>query len=109
MMNRKFYFSFVAFALTLLATVAFVIGNNPGTRAASTNAALAALPASDFVISVDAQRALNETLPTLFAANPRALAKFNAELDEFQRKTGINPRTLESIAVGGSFTPGKPH
>ncbi len=108
-MKRRFYFPLVAFALSLLAAVAFVVGRSAGTRAAGANSALAALPASDFVISVDAQRALNETLPTLFAANPRALAKFNAELDEFQRKTGINPRTLESIAVGGSFTPGKPH
>jgi hypothetical protein len=107
-MNRKFYFPLVAFALSLLAAVAFVVGRSAGTRAAGATSALAALPASDFVISVDAQRALNETLPALLAVNPTALAKFNAELDEFQRKTGINPRSLESIAVGGSFTPGNP-
>jgi hypothetical protein len=107
-MNRRFYFPLLAFALSLLAAVAFVVGRSAGTRAAGATSALAALPASDFVISVDAQRALNETLPALLAANPTALAKFNAELDEFQRKTGINPRTLESIAVGGSFTPGNP-
>ncbi|HEY0380126.1 MAG TPA: hypothetical protein VGC87_24645 [Pyrinomonadaceae bacterium] len=108
-MNRRKYFPLVAFALSLLAAVAFVVGRSAGTRAAGANSALAALPASDFVIAIDAQRALSETLPTLLAANPTALAKFNAELDEFQRKTGINPRTLESIAVGGNFTPGRPH
>jgi hypothetical protein len=109
MMNRKFYFSFLAFALTLLATVAFVIGNNTGTRAASTNAALASLPASDFVISIDAQRALNETLPSLLVSNPALLAKMNAELEKFERETGINPRSFESVAVGGRLTAAKPH
>ncbi len=109
MMNRKFYFSFVAFALTLLATVAFVIGNNTGTRAASTNAALAALPASDFVISIDAQRALNETLPSLLASNPALLAKMNAELEKFEKETGINPRSFEAVAIGGRLTSGRPH
>jgi hypothetical protein len=109
MMNRKFYFSFLAFTLTLLATVAFVIGNNTGTRAASSNAALAALPASDFVIGIDAQRALTETLPSLLAANPALLAKMNAELEKFERETGINPRSFESVAVGGRLTAGKPH
>ena len=109
-MNRKFYFSFLAFALTLLATVAFVIGNNTGTRAASGNAALvAALPASDFVISIDAQRALNETLPSMLASNPALLAKMNAALEKFEKETGINPRSFESVAIGGRLTNGRPH
>jgi hypothetical protein len=108
-MNRKFYVSLLAFALTLSATVAFVVGHSTGSRAASTNAALAALPASDFVISIDAQRALNETLPSFLAGNPAALAKMNAKLEEFQRKTGINPRSFESIAIGGRFTAARRH
>jgi hypothetical protein len=108
-MNRKFYFSFLAFALTLLATVAFVVGHNTGTRAASTSAVLAALPASDFVIVVDAQRALSETLPSLLASNPALLAKMNAELEKFEKETGINPRAFESIAIGGRLTASKPH
>ncbi|MDQ1422169.1 MAG: hypothetical protein QOJ52_4131 [Acidimicrobiaceae bacterium] len=108
-MNRKFYFSFLAFALTLLATVAFVVGHNTGARADSTSAALAALPASDFVIVVDMQRALGETLPSLLASNPALLAKMNAELEKFERETGINPRSFKSIAIGGRLTASKPH
>jgi hypothetical protein len=100
-MNRKFYFSFIAFALTLIATVAFVVGH--GARAASPSAALSALPASDFVVVVDAQRALGETLPAILAGNPALLAKMNAELEEFEKKTGINPRLFDSLAVGGRF------
>jgi hypothetical protein len=105
-MNRKFYFSLLAFALTLCATVAFVVGHVTGTRAAS-NPALSALPASDFVISIDAQRAFNETLPALFAGNPALTAKMNAKLDEFQKETGINPRSFESIAIGGRINSSK--
>jgi hypothetical protein len=100
-MSRKFYFSFLAFALMIVATVAFVIAR--GTRAASASAALSALPASDFVVGIDAQRALNETLPSLLASNPTLLAKVNAKIDEFEKKTGINPRSIESIAIGGRF------
>ncbi|HYJ45839.1 MAG TPA: hypothetical protein VEV81_04425, partial [Pyrinomonadaceae bacterium] len=102
-MSRRIYFSFLTLALALAATVALVIGNNAG-RAASPNSALAALPASDFVISIDVQRALSETLPSLLSANPDELAKLNAHLEEFQKKTGINPRVFEAVAVGGSLT-----
>jgi hypothetical protein len=108
-MNRKFYFSLLAFALTVSATVAFVVGHNTGTRAASTNGALAALPASDFVITIDAQRALNETLPGLLAGNPELLAKMNAHLEKFEKETGINPRSFESVAIGGRLTSSRPH
>lgn len=100
-MNRKFYFSFLAFALTLVMTVAFVVGHNSATRAASSSAsALSALPASDFIISIDVQRALSETLPSLLSGNPALLAKLNAHLEEFEQKTGINPRVFETIAIG---------
>jgi len=104
-MNRRFYVSLLAFVLTLTATVAFVIGHSTGTTAASTNAALSALPASDFVISIDVQRALSESLPAILSSNPALLAKFNAHLEEFERKTGINPRVFDSIAIGGTLRP----
>jgi hypothetical protein len=103
-MNRKFYFSFLAFALTLATTVAFVVGHSSSaTRAASSGAsALSALPASDFIISIDVQRALSETVPSLLSGNPALLSKFNAHLEEFEQKTGISPRVFETIAIGSS-------
>jgi hypothetical protein len=104
-MNRKFYFSFLV--LTLIATVAFVVGH--GTRAASPSAALSALPASDFVVVIDAQRALSETLPSLLASNPALLAKMNTKLEEFEKKTGINPHSVESIAIGGRLNTSRPN
>lgn len=103
-MTRKFYFTFLAMALALAATVAFVIGRS-ATRATSTYSALSALPASDFVISVDVQRALSETLPSLLASNPELLTRLNARLEEFQQQTGINPHVFESIAIGGKLNP----
>lgn len=105
-MNRKFYFSFLALALTLAATVAFVVGHSVRTRAAAPNAALSALPASDFVIAIDAHRALDETLPGILVSNPTLLSKINAKIDEFEKKTGINPRSIESVAIGGRFGSG---
>lgn len=108
-MSRKFYFSLLAFALTLSLAVAFVVGYGTASRAASTNAALAALPASDFVISIDARRALSETIPTMLAGNPTLLARMNARLEEFQSKTGINPRSFESVAIGGRISHAKPY
>ncbi|HKR00043.1 MAG TPA: hypothetical protein VJT09_05190 [Pyrinomonadaceae bacterium] len=107
MMNRKFHFTLLAFALTVAATFAFVSGRGTATRAASTGAALSALPASDFVISIDAQRALNEAVPGLFASNPALLAKMNAEIEKFEKETGISPRSFSSIAIGGRMTSGR--
>lgn len=101
-MNRKFYVSFLASALALAATVALVIGVSAG-RAAAPNSALNALPASDFIISIDVQRALSEMLPNMLASNPAMLSKLNAKLEEFQQKTGINPRVFESVAIGGNL------
>ena len=103
---RKFYFSFLAFALALATTVALVVGHS--TRAASANTALNALPASDFIVSVDVQRALNEMLPALLSNNPQLLAKVNSSLKEFEETTGISPHVFESVAVGGSLNPTAP-
>lgn len=104
-MNRRFYFSFLAFALTVATAIAFVAGNSTSKGAGLSSSAAAALPASDFVVIVDVQRALNDALPTLLTSNPAALAKFNAHLAEFETKTGINPRVFESVAIGGSLRP----
>lgn len=105
-MNRKFYFSFLAFALALATTVALVIGHS--TRATSPNTAVNALPASDFIVSVDVQRALDEMLPLLLSSNPQLLAKLNSNLKEFEDTTGISPHVFESVAVGGSLNPTAP-
>ncbi|MDT4966557.1 MAG: hypothetical protein QOJ64_1294 [Acidobacteriota bacterium] len=104
-MNRRFYFSFLALALTVATAIALVAGNSTSKSAGLTSSAASALPASDFVIIVDVQRALNDALPTLLSSNPAALAKVNRDLAEFESKTGINPRVFESVAIGGTLRP----
>ncbi|HEX8706634.1 MAG TPA: hypothetical protein VF723_00100 [Pyrinomonadaceae bacterium] len=107
-MSRKIYLSFLAIAITLGAVV-FGIGHSAGRAARPASLTVAALPPSEFVVFVDAQRALNETLPGILASNPAALAKLNAKLDEFEKETGINPRSFQSIAVGGRSVAGRPN
>jgi hypothetical protein len=105
-MNRKFYFSLLALALTVATAVALVVGFNNGTKAAPQNSAVAAaLPASDFVVVVDMRRVLNEALPAVLAHSAAALAKMNIKLHEFEKETGINPRSFESVAIGGRINP----
>ena len=103
-MNRKFYFSLLALALTLASVVALAVGSYTRTKAAPLNSAAAALPASDFVIVLDARRVLNETLPAVLAGNPATLARLNAKLNDFEKETGINPRSFESVAIGGRIS-----
>src|SRR5205085_10315015 len=82
------------------------IGNSTG--ATSPNTAVNALPASDFIVLVDVQRALDEMLPLLLSGNPQLLAKLNSNLKEFEDMTGISPHVFESVAVGGSLNPTAP-
>ena len=72
-------------------------------RPASASAALASLPASDMVVFVDTQRLVNDTLPNFLAGDAALLARVNAKIERFQKETGIDTRTLESLAIGLRF------
>jgi hypothetical protein len=71
--------------------------------AATASTALAALPASDFVIFVDTQRLVTDTLPNFLAGDAVLLAKINAKLDRFQKETGVDTRSFDSLAIGIRF------
>lgn len=72
-----------------------------GTRAASSASdLLSALPASDVIFYVDAQRVLNDTLPTVSSNDPNALAKIKKELEEIKKDLGVDPYSIESAAMG---------
>lgn len=66
--------------------------------------ALAALPASDAVATVDVQRLYKEALPRIYANDPAKLAAINADAEEFKTRTGLDPRQFERVAVGVRFT-----
>jgi hypothetical protein len=63
-------------------------------------AALDRLPPSDLVAYVNVKRLITEAAPKVFADDPAKLAEFNAEIDGFKTKTGIDARSFDSIAVG---------
>jgi hypothetical protein len=71
--------------------------------ASSANDLLSALPASDAVAFVDAQKILNDTLPTVLANRPDIMTKIRKELDKAKNEVGIDPNTIESAALGISF------
>lgn len=102
---------FVAFAA--LAATAGAQSPRGVNRQAARNAAsaaqtaqagvLAALPASDAVLVVDTRRLLAEGLPRAFNNNAAELARVNAEMDDFNKRYGLNARDFERVAVGTSF------
>ena len=64
---------------------------------------LSALPASDFIISVDTQRVLTEVIPTILVAQPEARAQLESTLEMFKKDLGFDPRLVDAIAVGVNF------
>ncbi|HEY0322464.1 MAG TPA: hypothetical protein VGC66_16030 [Pyrinomonadaceae bacterium] len=75
-------------------------------RASSANELLGMLPASDAIAFVDAQRALSEIIPHIFANDATSLADINRQLDKLRDYTGTDARQLESVAVAVRFKNG---
>lgn len=73
---------------------------NPA-RAGSTLAGI--LPASDTVALVKVKRLLNEAMPTMLANDPAKLNEANARIDSFKRRTGLDPRSFDELALGLSY------
>lgn len=115
-MNKKSLALILAVSLAL--TVFALTGGaqtKPATVAAATVTApapaapLNLLPPSDLVAFVHVKRLITEAAPKVFADDPAKLAEFNAEIDGFKAKTGIDARSFDSIAVGMRYqnpTPG---
>ena len=84
-----------------LALTVFSLSGGARTKVATPAAApLDRLPPSDLVAFVNVKQLITEAAPKVFAEHPEKLAEFNAELDGFKTKTGIDARSFESIAVG---------
>ncbi len=94
------------FAATLVLATACVLPLSAQTTRVATRAtssALAGLPASDAVVTVDVQRLFKEALPRVYANDAAKLAEINADVEEFKTRTGLDPRTFERVAVGVRF------
>jgi hypothetical protein len=106
-MKNKVFAVFAAVVL-LAASVPVSFAGKTGKKTikkAQVNAALALLPASDVVATLDVKRFLGQALPTLLSSNPTLLASLTAKLDEAQTKTGIDFRQFDQVAVGAAFKP----
>src|ERR1041384_5124571 len=98
----KRIFSVLALGIFTLACVcaASAQTNRSGTNAAARSSVFTALPASDAVLTVDAQRLYKEALPRIYASDPAKLAEINADIAVFKTRTGLDPRAFERVAVG---------
>lgn len=72
-------------------------------KSSAANDLLSLLPSSDAVLYVDAQKILNDTMPTVLASRPDLLAKIRKEIDKARAETGIDPNTIDAAAIGISF------
>ncbi|HEY0322465.1 MAG TPA: hypothetical protein VGC66_16035 [Pyrinomonadaceae bacterium] len=110
-MNKRIFNSFIALVL-LTATAATIapaaLAQTKSTGAAATSKEVAPdpltmLPASDAVVTADVRRVLNEALPRALASDPAKLAQVNADIDRFKTRTGVDPRSIERVALGVRF------
>jgi hypothetical protein len=63
------------------------------------------LPAADALLTVDMQRLFTEVVPRSLASDPERLTQFNADVEQFKARTGINARDFDSLAVGARLVP----
>ena len=91
-------FVFLIIAAFVFSAIAFAFSANASAKNASELAAL--LPASDMVVSFDAQKTFNTALPQVLSANAEMLARINGKIDGIKNKIGIDARQFDQIAVG---------
>ncbi|HEY0080895.1 MAG TPA: hypothetical protein VGB73_19990 [Pyrinomonadaceae bacterium] len=99
-MNRKRFSSFplaLALALTMLAAL--------GTRAfaqglPSSSDPFTALPESDLIIVLDAQRILSDAVPRILANDQKTLLQMNTGIDGVKGLTGIDARAVRRVVFG---------
>jgi hypothetical protein len=87
---------------------ALILGSFSAARAQQTrkplppapNPLVSSLPASDAVISFNAQKFLNVALPQLLGADSPKMAQINAHIDQIREQTGLDLRQFEFAALG---------
>jgi hypothetical protein len=102
MMNTKMRSLLLAISLTIFSSINLVSAQTVQTSPAS-NDPLVSLPASDVVGFLDCRRLINEIVPLVLSKDPAMLARMIVALDEVNKKTGVNIRSIERIAVGLRF------
>lgn len=91
-------FVLLIIAAFLLSVVGMIFADTK--KSAKANQLAVLLPASDMVVTMDAQRVFNQALPQIFSANQENLAEINSKIDDFKTKTGLDARQFQQIAIG---------
>ncbi len=102
-MKRKIFVVLVAFAFiagTIGYTSAEEDQKKTNDEVNASNELATLLPASDMVVTLDAERFLNQALPQILSANKPMLAKINIEVDKIKDKTGLDLREFRQVAIG---------
>jgi hypothetical protein len=101
-MYRKIHALFLSLAMMLAMSAGLCAKPAPVSASPAAMGAhlLSSLPASDFLMYVDTQRLLTDTVPTFLATRPELLAKMNADLDKVKVETGVDLRSFDMLAVG---------
>lgn len=104
-MNKRISTSLLAVVITL---AAFVLSGKQSEQIVSAAPVssydlLSTLPASDFIIYVDTQRALTEVIPAILIEQPEVRARLESEIDKVKKHVGFDPRLIDAIAVGFNF------
>jgi len=99
-MNRKIL-SAVTLFLMLLNATGFAVGKTE-TKRPPQNSLVAHLPDSDAVVIVDSRRFFDEA-PRILASKPTLLTKVDAAIADFQKKSGIDVRKFDQMAVGANI------
>jgi hypothetical protein len=104
--NKKLFVSKFFLALAALATGVSFTAVSAQTRkpVAPPPALTAYLPPSDAVAIVDLRRMLTETMPAILGSDAAKLAQANAEVDKFKTRTGVDLRSIDSLAIGIHYT-----
>ena len=98
---------FKSFALALACSALFsgnAFAQGSSTRGTQGAGLLGSLPQSDAVALIKVKRVIDEAMPNLLAGNPARIAEVNEEMAKFKTQTGIDPRAIDQVALGMSFT-----
>ncbi|HVG38537.1 MAG TPA: hypothetical protein VM870_04575 [Pyrinomonadaceae bacterium] len=89
-------------SLIFICTVRLAAQTAPAVTAAGGGSAdpLAALPASDMIVTINWRRIMTEALPRMLANAPATRAKMNAELDKMNAQSGFDLRSIDRIVMG---------
>lgn len=99
------YRKLIALSLVVFSFAAFATVGSADTRARKGKAVTLApmLPASDAVITFDADRFFNEGLPEILASNQPLYNDIVGKIEQIQKNTGMDVRQLDEMAIGLSL------